>query len=320
MDNKNKQEKMKNLEDDIKKLKLISESNNIDLSDKINDLTNKLAKIKLAKIKEESFSNLSPYDKVCLSRDIKRPTSKDYIDNICSKFIELHGDRLYKDDPSIIGGIGQIGNFNVTIIGHQKGNDVKENIKRNFGMPHPEGYRKALRLMKQAEKFNRPIITFIDTPGAFCGLEAEERGQGEAIARNLLEMSKLSVPIISFVIGEGGSGGALGIGIGNDICMLEHSIYSVISPEGLSSILFKDSSKSKEASDIMKLTSKDLLDLNIIDKVINEPLGGVQKDIVSVSKDIKTYIIDRLNYYKNFSKDEIISQRYNKFREIGRCL
>lgn len=307
--------KVNNLTNDIKNLKSISEANEIDLSDKIHDL-----EIKLKELKKEIKEELSPYDKVSLSRDIKRPTTKDYIDIICSEFIELHGDRLYSDDPSIICGIGKIDKFKVSIIGHQKGNDVKENIKRNFGMPHPEGYRKALRIMKQAEKFNRPIITFIDTPGAFCGLEAEERGQGEAIAKNLLEMSKLKVPIICFVIGEGGSGGALGIGVGNEICMLEHSIYSVISPEGLSSILFKDASKSKEASEVMKLTSKDLYDLKIIDKVINEPIDGVQNDIDSVAKDMKLFIIERLNYYKKLSYKEILEHRYNKFRNIGKCL
>lgn len=309
------QEKIEKLEGDIKKLKLISSSNEIDLSDKITDLENKLKKLT-----SEACINLSPYEKVSLSRDIKRPTTKDYISKICSSFIELHGDRLYKDDPSIIGGIGNIDEFSVTIIGHQKGNDVHENIKRNFGMPHPEGYRKALRLMKQAEKFKRPIITFIDTPGAFCGIEAEERGQGEAIAKNLFEMSKLKVPIICFVIGEGGSGGALGIGMGNDICMLEHSVYSVISPEGLSSILFKDPSKSKEASEVMKLTSQDLQELKIIDKIIEEPFKGAQANVEKVSEDIKSFIIERLNYYKELSEAEIITQRYNKFREIGKCL
>lgn len=309
------QEKVKRLEDDINKLKTISEVNDIDLSDKIKDLKNKLKEIQ-----QEALVNLTPYEKVTLSRDIKRPTTKEYIDNICSDFIEIHGDRLFKDDPSIICGIGKIGNYSVTIVGHQKGRDVKENIARNFGMPHPEGYRKALRAMKQAQKFNRPIITFIDTPGAFCGLEAEKRGQGEAIATNLLEMSKLTVPIISFVIGEGGSGGALGIGVGNDICMLEHSVYSVISPEGLSSILFKDSSKSKEASNVMKLTSEDLLQLKVIDKIIKEPYGGAQEDRILVSKDIKFYILNRLNHYRSLNKEEIVEQRYNKFREIGRCL
>ncbi|MBU5306184.1 acetyl-CoA carboxylase carboxyltransferase subunit alpha [Clostridioides mangenotii] len=311
----NIKEKMITIENDIKQLETISKSSSIDLSDKINAL-----KDKLNKLKYEAFTSLTPHDKVVLSRDKNRPTTQDYVDNICSNFIEFHGDRLYKDDPSIVGGIGKVGNYNVTIIGHQKGHDTKEKIRRNFGMPHPEGYRKALRLMKQAEKFNRPIITFVDTSGAFCGLEAEERGQGEAIARNLLEMSKLSVPVITFVIGEGGSGGALGIGVGNDICMLEHAVYSVISPEGLSSILFKDSSRAKEACDVMKLTSKDLYDLNIIDKIIKEPLGGAQKDVKAVSKEIKKYILDRLDYYKEIPKEQIASIRYNKFRNIGKCI
>lgn len=311
----NIKEKMITIENDIKQLETISKSSSIDLSDKINAL-----KDKLNKLKYEAFTSLTPHDKVVLSRDKDRPTTQDYVDNICSNFIEFHGDRLYKDDPSIVGGIGKVGNYNVTIIGHQKGHDTKEKIRRNFGMPHPEGYRKALRLMKQAEKFNRPIITFVDTSGAFCGLEAEERGQGEAIARNLLEMSKLSVPVITFVIGEGGSGGALGIGVGNDICMLEHAVYSVISPEGLSSILFKDSSRAKEACDVMKLTSKDLYDLNIIDKIIKEPLGGAQKDVKAVSKEIKKHILDRLDYYKEIPKEQIASIRYNKFRNIGKCI
>ena len=300
------------LKDSIKQLKEISIQNNFDLNKEIEKLEKKLIYIENTKFKE-----LSPWDRVSISRDIKRPSAKNYIKNICSLFIELHGDRLYKDDLSIIGGIGRIGNFEVTLIGHQKGKDINEQVKRNFGMPHPEGYRKALRLMKQAEKFNRPIVTFIDTPGAFCGIEAEERGQGEAIAKNLLEMSSLTVPIISIVIGEGGSGGALGIGVSNEIAMLENSVYSVISPEGLSSILFKDSSKSKESSNLMKLTSLDLKELGIVDYIIKEPLNTAYSDIEAVSSDIKKYIVNRLNFYKDFSKDDIVSHRYNKFRNIG---
>lgn len=300
------------IKESIKQLKQLSNQGNIDLSSEIEKLEIKLKSIENTKPKE-----LSAWDKVSISRDIKRPSAKNYIENICSLFVELHGDRLYKDDPSIIGGIGKIGNFEVTLIGHQKGKDINEQIKRNFGMPHPEGYRKALRLMKQAEKFNRPIVTFIDTPGAFCGIEAEERGQGEAIAKNLLEMSSLKVPILSIVIGEGGSGGALGIGVSNEIAMLQNSVYSVISPEGLSSILFKDASKSKEASEIMKLTSSDLKNLGIIDHIIEEPIGTAHSDIEAVSSDIKHYIINRLNFYKDFSKDEIVNHRYGKFRNIG---
>lgn len=300
------------IKESIKQLKQLSNQSNIDLSCEIEKL-----EIKLRNIETTTPKDLSAWDKVSISRDIKRPNAENYIKNICSLFIELHGDRLYKDDPSIIGGIGKIGDFEVTLIGHQKGKDINEQIKRNFGMPHPEGYRKALRLMKQAEKFNRPIITFIDTPGAFCGIEAEERGQGEAIAKNLLEMSSLKVPILSIVIGEGGSGGALGIGVSNEIAMLQNSVYSVISPEGLSSILFKDSSKSKDASEIMKLTSLDLKDLGIIDHIIEEPSGTAHSDLETVSNDIKNYIINRLSFYKDFSKDEIINHRYGKFRNIG---
>ncbi|WP_206001493.1 MULTISPECIES: acetyl-CoA carboxylase carboxyltransferase subunit alpha [Paraclostridium] len=300
------------IKESIKQLKQLSNQSNIDLSCEIEKL-----EIKLINIETTSPKDLSAWDKVSISRDIKRPNAENYIKNICSLFVELHGDRLYKDDPSIIGGIGKIGDFEVTLIGHQKGKDINEQIKRNFGMPHPEGYRKALRLMKQAEKFNRPIITFIDTPGAFCGIEAEERGQGEAIAKNLLEMSSLKVPILSIVIGEGGSGGALGIGVSNEIAMLQNSVYSVISPEGLSSILFKDSSKSKDASEIMKLTSSDLKDLGIIDHIIEEPSGTAHSDLEAVSNDIKNYIINRLSFYKDFSKDEIVNHRYGKFRNIG---
>ncbi|KGJ49666.1 acetyl-CoA carboxylase subunit alpha [Clostridium sp. NCR] len=312
MQNVSSKDDINKIKESIKQLKQLSNQSNIDLSCEIEKL-----EMKLRNIETTSPKDLSAWDKVSISRDIKRPNAENYIKNICSLFVELHGDRLYKDDPSIIGGIGKIGDFEVTLIGHQKGKDINEQIKRNFGMPHPEGYRKALRLMKQAEKFNRPIITFIDTPGAFCGIEAEERGQGEAIAKNLLEMSSLKVPILSIVIGEGGSGGALGIGVSNEIAMLQNSVYSVISPEGLSSILFKDSSKSKDASEIMKLTSSDLKDLGIIDHIIEEPSGTAHSDLGAVSNDIKNYIINRLSFYKDFSKDEIVNHRYGKFRNIG---
>ncbi|MCT4509218.1 MAG: acetyl-CoA carboxylase carboxyltransferase subunit alpha [Tepidibacter sp.] len=300
------------LENKIVEFEKISKENNIDLSDEINMLSNKLINLK-----NEIYENLTAWQKVNISRASSRPTTEDYIKNIFNEFIEFHGDRLYKDDRAIVGGIGIIEDMPVTIIGHQKGRDVKENIERNFGMPHPEGYRKALRLMKQAEKFNRPIITFIDTPGAFCGLEAEERGQGEAIAKNLFEMSSLKVPVISIVIGEGGSGGALGLGVSNKVAMLEHSIYSVISPEGLSSILWKDASKANEASEIMKLTSSDLYELNIIDKVIKEPLGGAQKNVEFTSNKMKEYIVEQLNDYVDKNEEEIVFERYSKFRKIG---
>ena len=298
---------------DIKNLKEISKSNGIDLSDKISYLEEKLKKEE-----EKKFKNMTPYEKVSISRDINRPTALDYINIIVSNFIELHGDRGFADDKAIVGGIGKIGKHTVTVVGNQKGNSTEENIYRNFGMANPEGYRKALRLMKQAEKFGRPIVTFIDTSGAYCGIGAEERGQGEAIAKNLLEMSMLKVPVIAIVIGEGGSGGALGIGVGNEICMLEHSVYSVISPEGLSSILFKDSSKSKDACEYMKMTAQDLKELKIIDHIIEEPVGGAQKDPEKVAAKMKEYIIERLNYYSKFDGEEIKNHRYEKFRNIGK--
>ncbi|ABK62223.1 acetyl-CoA carboxylase, carboxyl transferase, alpha subunit [Clostridium novyi NT] len=265
----------------------------------------------------ETKVELSPLDKLKLSRMKDRPTALDYIDRIFNGFIELHGDRGFKDDPSIVGGIAKFNGIPVTVIGQQKGRDTKDNIKRNFGMAHPEGYRKALRLMKQAEKFKRPVICFVDTPGAFCGVGAEERGQGEAIAKNLMEMALLKTPIISIVIGEGGSGGALGLSIGDEIWMLEHSVYSVLSPEGFAAILWKDGSKVKEAAELMKITAKDLKGYNIIDRIIKEPEGGAHKDIDLMAKNIKEELltIDFKNMQENIN--ETLEKRYNKYRAIG---
>ena len=234
-------------------------------------------------MKKEIYENPTPWERVNIARYQDRPTSLDYIEILIEDFMEFHGDRFYGDDPAIIGGVGRFSGMPVTVIGHQKGKKTKENIKRNFGMPNPEGYRKALRLMKQAEKFNRPIITFIDTPGAFCGIGPEERGQGEAIALNLMEMSRLKTPIISIVIGEGGSGGALALGVGDRVAMLQNAIYSVISPEGLSTILWKDSSRAERAASVMKLTADDLLELKAIDSVIKEALGGAHKDVEKIN-------------------------------------
>ena len=231
--------------------------------------------------------------------------------------MELHGDRLYRDDHAVVGGLAWLDGMAVTVIGHQKGRDVKENIKRNFGMAHPEGYRKALRLMRQAEKFGRPIICFIDTPGAYCGLGAEERGQGEAIARNLLEMSDLKVPVISIVIGEGGSGGALAFGVGNEIWMLENSIYSVLSPEGFASILWKDASRAKEAAGIMRNTADDLNGFGLIDKVIPEHEMGVHEEPMLTVNHLKESLISELKRYSDMSSEEIVSSRYEKFRKMG---
>lgn len=259
----------------------------------------------------------SPWDKLNIARDKNRPNARFYIENIFNDFIELHGDRYYKDDSAIIGGIASVNNINVTVIGINKGKDTGENIKNNFGMPHPEGYRKALRLMKQAEKFNRPIICFVDTPGAFCGIEAEERGQGEAIAQNLLVMSKLKTPIISIIIGEGGSGGALALAVANKVYMLENSVYSILSPEGFASILWKDATRAKEASEVMKITAKDLKCFNIIDSIIEEPVGGAHEDPKCMCDKLKENILNDLEKLINTDLNEVVDMRYNKFRKIG---
>ena len=262
------------------------------------------------------MSNVSAWDRVLVARQIDRPKSSDYIENIFDDFIEFHGDRCFGDDKSIIGGIAMLKDIPVTVIGEQKGKNAKENIERNFGMPNPEGYRKALRLMKQAEKFKRPIITFIDTPGAYPGMGAEERGQGEAIARNIMEMSSLEVPIICVVIGEGSSGGALAIGVGDRIVMLENAIYSILSPEGFASILYKDSSKAKEASEKMKLTAKDLKDLGIIDEIIKEPKDGLQNDFEKVTKKLQKYLIESIKELKELGNKKMLEERYQKYRKI----
>ena len=262
-------------------------------------------------------NKITAWDRVTMARDLNRPTALDYIENIFDDFIELHGDRLSKDDKSIVCGLATLNNQTYTIIAEQKGRNTKENIERNFGMPNPESYRKALRFMKQAEKFKRPIITFVDTKGAYPGIEAEERGQGEAIARNLMEMSQLKVPIIVFVIGEGSSGGALAIAVGDHIVMLENAIYSILSPEGFASILWKDGSRAKEAAEIMKLTAKDLYDFNVIDKIINEPKGGAQNDLKKVSEDIKKEILVSTKKLAKIKEEELVELRYKKFRNMG---
>lgn len=300
------------LENKIVELQNFARENDVDLTDEINILLQRAEKMK-----EEVYKNLLPWEKVKLARLQERPTSMDYIKKLIANFIEFHGDRFYGDDSSIVGGIGTFEGIPVTVIGHQKGKDTKENIKRNFGMPHPEGYRKALRLMKQAEKFKRPVITFIDTPGAYCGLGAEERGQGEAIALNLMEMSRLKTPIMCVVIGEGGSGGALGLGVGDKVCMLENSIYSVISPEGLASILWKDAGLAKKAANIMKLTAEDLFALEIIDEIIREPLGGAHKDIDLVVDNIKGYMSKEIRGLMKLEISQLLSKRYDRIRKIG---
>lgn len=266
---------------------------------------------------DKVYANLNPWNITQISRHLKRPTFLDYVNFIFTDFIEIHGDRGMGDDLAIVTGMGKINGEKVFLIGHQKGNTLEETKKRNFGMPNPEGYRKALRVMKLAEKFNRPILTFIDTPGAFPGIEAEERGQGEAIARNLKEMSKIKVPIMATVIGEGGSGGALGIGVANLVYMLKYSIYSVISPEGCASILWRDSTKAEEASKNLKLTSDDLLKLKIIDDIIEEPKGGAHRYPEETAEKIKIKLLNGLKELKKISRNKITEKRIDKFLKMG---
>ncbi|SDK23435.1 acetyl-CoA carboxylase carboxyltransferase subunit alpha [Natronincola ferrireducens] len=300
------------LENKIIELKSFAKENSIDLTYEI-DIISK----KLEIMRKEVYEKLSPWQKVKLARLQERPKALDYIEKLITDFTEFHGDRFYGDDQSIVAGIGMFQDIPVTVIGHQKGKELEENLKRNFGMPHPEGYRKALRLMRQAEKFKRPIITFIDTPGAYCGLGAEERGQGEAIAINLMNMSRLKTPTISIVIGEGGSGGALALGVADRVYMLEHSIYSVISPEGLSSILWKDSNLAQRAANIMKLTAQDLYDLKVIDGVIKEPIGGAHKDINLTVDNLRQCLLNEVKKLKKLNEVELLDQRYEKLRKIG---
>lgn len=305
---KSKKELINKIED----LKKLSESEKINLDDEINLLEAKVKKMEL-----DFYSALTPWDKLTIARLVERPTALHYINSIFDDFIELHGDRYFGDDKALVGGIASFNGIPVTVIGQQKGMNTKDNIKRNFGMVNPEGYRKSLRLMKQAEKFKRPIICFIDTPGAFCGIGAEERGQGEAIGRNLLEMAGIKSPIISIVIGEGGSGGALALAASERVYMLEHSIYSLLSPEGFASILWKDTSRAKEAAGIMRITAQDLLQLKIIDGIIKEPLGGAHRDINKTAAEIKMVIEEELKYLTKLSSLDIINLRYEKIRKIG---
>lgn len=311
----NLQEQLSDIEKRINEVKEFVESTGIDLSGEFEELEDKRKEIL-----EKIYLHLDPWQRVQIARHKNRPNFRDYIDGMVNGFIELHGDRLYKDDGAIVGGVGYIENMAVTFIAHAKGKTTEENIFRNFGMPHPEGYRKALRLMKQAEKFKRPVVCLIDTSGAYCGIGAEERGQGEAIARNLLEMSDLKVPIVSVVIGEGGSGGALALGVADAVYMLENSIYSVISPEGCASILLRDSSKADVASKYLKLTSHDLLELKVIDGIIPEPLGGAHNDIEQTVKNVKDTVYKNILELKDVNIDELLENRYKRLRSIGQYL
>ncbi len=296
----------------IEKVKQIAEKTKVDMSATLAEL-----QTKADQTSKEIYHNLSGWQKVQMSRHPDRPQTLDYIEAICDDFIELHGDRTVKDDKAIIGGFASINGQSVMVIGHQKGKNTKERQYRNFGMANPEGYRKALRLMRLAEKFNKPVITFIDTMGAYPGLEAEERGQGEAIARNLLEMSVLKVPILCFIVGEGASGGALGIGIGDKVYMLEHTWYSVISPESCSSILWRSWDFKEKAAECLKLTSADMFANGLIDGVVKEPLGGAHQNPAEMAETLKNQIINDLSDLKKIEINQLVAQRIDKFCAMG---
>jgi acetyl-CoA carboxylase carboxyl transferase subunit alpha len=300
------------LEKKISELKSYVIEKKIDLSSEIRKLEEKLEHLK-----KDTYTNLTAWQKVQLARHPQRPYTLDYLGLIATDFIELHGDRSFGDDKAIVCGLVRIDQQQLAIIGHQKGRDTKENLRRNFGCAHPEGYRKALRIMQLAEQFGLPIVIFIDTPGAYPGIGAEERGQSQAIALNLREMMSLGVPLIAIVIGEGGSGGALGIGVADRVCVLENAYYSVISPEGCAAILWKDGAKAPEAAEVLKLTAQDLLSRGIIDEVIPEPLGGAHRDYQKIAQNVKDAINKNLKSLLGFSKEELLKARYEKFREIG---
>lgn len=306
---------LREIEDKIAELTKFQDEKKIDLSYEITKLNEELGK-KLGDI----YAKLSPWQKNLVARHPERPYTFDYIKYMCEDFIEFHGDRLFKDDTAIVGGAGTIDGKSYMIIGHQKGRDLQSNLYRNFGYANPDGYRKALRLMKMAERFNMPIITLIDTAGAYPGLEAEERGQGEAIARNLLEMAGLKVPVIAVIIGEGGSGGALGLGVANKVYMLENSIYSVISPEGCAAILFKDSSKAQEAAESLKIDADNLTKLKIVDGVISEPVGGAHRNHELAAANLKKKLLDTFAELGKMSEKELKDQRYEKFRAYGKVV
>ncbi len=300
------------LEKKIQELKGFVSEKKIDLSAEV-----KCLEEKLERLKKDTYSNLIPWQRVQIARHPQRPYTLDYINMLMSDFVELHGDRSFSDDQAIIGGFAKLDKRKIVVIGHQKGRDTKENLRRNFGCAHPEGYRKALRFMQLAEKFNLPIVIFIDTPGAYPGVGAEERGQAQAIAFNLREMTSIAVPIVAIIIGEGGSGGALGIGIADRVCVLENAYYSVISPEGCAAILWKNGSKAPEAAQALKLTAQDLLKVGIIDEVILEPLGGAHTNPERMGQILKETINRNLQELNVLKKEELLKSRYKKFRTIG---
>ncbi len=301
------------LESKINELKNFDSKKSVDLSPEVKKLQNKLEKMKM-----DVYQKLSPWQRIQIARHPDRPYTLDYIKMIAQDFVELHGDRLFADDYAMISGFATVADQKVLIIGHQKGRDIKENVMRNFGCAHPEGYRKAMRLMKLAEKFNLPVLIFIDTPGAYPGIGAEERGQAQAIATNLMEMAQISVPIVAIVIGEGGSGGALGIGVADKVLILQHAYYSVISPEGCASILWRNSVRAPDAAKALKIMGEDLLEFGMVEAVIEEPLGGAHRDPEAVAEKIKTHAIEYIKALKKLSKKELLDERYQRFRKIGR--
>ncbi len=300
------------LEREIDDLKTVGEERDIDITQELGQLETKL-KI----LQEHIYENLSPIQRVLVARHPRRPYTLDYLSTIFTDFIELHGDRLYRDDPSIVGGWARVGGISVMVIGHQKGRDTKGNLQRNFGMPHPEGYRKALRMMLLAAKFSAPVITLIDTPGAYPGIGAEERGQSEALARNIIEMAALPTAIVSVVIGEGGSGGALALGVADRILMMENSVYSVISPEGCAAILWKDASQRERAADALKLTATDLERLGVIDEIIPEPPGGAHCDPEAAGEALRDALIRNVTELRKLKPDKLVRRRAEKFAAIG---
>lgn len=300
------------LEKRIEELRNFSQEKGIDLSDEIATLERKAEALR-----REIFDNLTPWQRVQIARHPRRPTTLDYIGLIFDEFIELHGDRTFRDDGAIVGGIASLDGRPVTVVGTQKGRDTKENLARNFGMPHPEGYRKALRLMKQAEKFHRPVVSFVDVVGAYPGVEAEERGQGQIIARNIEELSRLATCIVVVITGEGGSGGALAIGVGDRLLMLENAYFSVISPEGCAAILWKDGSKAQQAADVLKLTAPDMKKLGIVDEVLPEPLGAAHKDREGMARVIKDALIRSIDELSGIPPRRLVERRYARLRRIG---
>jgi acetyl-CoA carboxylase carboxyl transferase subunit alpha len=300
------------LERQIDDLERLGSERGIDVAEELRALESKLG----AK-RAEIYKGLTPMQRVLVARHPRRPYTLDYLSSIFTDFIELHGDRLFRDDPAIVGGWARLAGQSVMVIGHQKGRDTKDNIKRNFGMPHPEGYRKALRLMQLAARFEAPIITLIDTPGAYPGLGAEERGQSEALARNILEMSALATPIISVVIGEGGSGGALALGVADRILMFENSVYSVISPEGCAAILWKDASQRERAADALKLTADDLVRLGLVDEIVAEPLGGAHFDPEAAGEALRDALVRHVKDVSRVKGDRLVKKRHDKFAAMG---